>query len=229
MQPSLRGTPRLRSGQAPRRSNPSFKTKIASLPLVARNDNLNAILNLLGEAGVLKSVRRSGWWMLGMKHAESVADHSFRAALIAYLLARMEKADPYDAVMIALINDLHEARINDLHKVGHRYIDFRAAEWKASREQLAVLPPEINREMSRWVEELLKQSSRAAVIARDADLLECMIQGKEYSDQNHHPRAIDWMKRPAHLLRTKSGKKMARALARWKSDDWWQELVTLER
>lgn len=190
---------------------------------------MDSLLDLAGEAGVLKSVRRSGWWMLGMKNAESVADHSFRAALIAYLLARMEKADPYPAVMIALINDLHEARINDLHKVGHRYIDFRAAEWKASREQLAGLPPAIGKEMGRWVRELLDQSSRAAVIARDADLLECMVQGKEYYDQNHHPRAIDWMKRPAHLLRTKSGKKMAKALARWKSDDWWQKLVTLAR
>jgi len=150
---------------------------------------MTSLLDLVGEAGVLKSVRRSGWWMLGMKNA----------------------------------------RINDLHKVGHRYIDFRTAERKASREQLAGLPPLIRREMGRWVQELLQQSSRAAVIARDADLLECMVQGKEYSDQGHHPRAIDWMKRPAHLLKTKSAKKMAKALARWKSDDWWQALVTLER
>ena len=191
--------------------------------------SLTPLLDLTGEAGVLKSVRRSGWWMLGMKNAESVADHSFRAALIAYLIARMEKADPYPAVMIALINDLHEARINDLHKVGHRYIDFRAAEWKASREQLARLPTPIRKEMTRWVRELLEQSSRDAVIARDADLLECMVQGKEYSDQGHHPRSIDWMKRPAHLLKTKSAKRLARALARWKSDNWWQNLVRLDR
>lgn len=194
-----------------------------------RKDSLTSLLDLAGEAGVLKSVRRSGWWMLGMKHAESVADHSFRAALIAYLLAKMEKVDPYEAVMIALINDLHEARINDLHKVGHRYIDFRAAEWKASREQLAGLPDPVRKEMGRWVFELLNQTSRAALIARDADLLECMMQGKEYSDQGHHPRAIDWMKRPAHLLRTKSGKAWGKRLKTWKSDDWWQALVTLAR
>lgn len=194
-----------------------------------KNDPLESILDLAGEAGVLKSVRRSGWWMLGMKNAESVADHSFRAALIAYLLAKMEKVDPYEAVMIALINDLHEARINDLHKVGHRYIDFRTAEWKSSREQLSGLPPPIRKEMGRWVFELLNQSSRAAVIARDADLLECMIQGKEYADQGHHPRAIDWMRRPAHLLKTKSAKELARRLKSWPSDRWWQELVTLAR
>ncbi|MCM8794285.1 MAG: HD domain-containing protein [Candidatus Omnitrophica bacterium] len=193
-----------------------------------KNKELNSILNLAGEAGILKSVRRSGWWMIGLKNAESVADHCFRAALLAYLLAKLERIDPYPAVMIALLNDLHEARINDLHKVGHRYIDFRSAERRASREQLASLPPGIRRELSLWVEALFEQKSKASIVARDADLLECMMQGKEYADQGRK-QAIGWMKRPAHLLKTKSAKRLARQLKSWKSDGWWQELVTLER
>ena len=188
-----------------------------------------AVLDIAAEAGVLKSVRRSGWWMLGMKNAESVADHCFRAAFLAYLLAKMEGIDPYHAVMIALINDLHESRINDLHKVGHRYIDFRTAEWKASSEQLAGLPPAMRRELSGWVKDLLTQRTKASWVARDADLLECMIQGKEYADQGHHPRAMDWMNRPAHLLKTRSAKRIYRRMKSWKSDSWWQELVTLAR
>ena len=187
-----------------------------------------SILDLLAEAGILKSVRRSGWWMIGIKNGESVAEHSFRAALLGYLLAKMERVDPYPVVMISLLNDLHEARINDLHKVGHRYIDFKQAERSASREQLAALPAAIRGELGRWMEDLFSQRSRAGVIARDADLLECMIQGKEYADRGHS-RAIDWMKRPAHLLKTGSAKKIARALPHWKSDAWWQHLVTLER
>ena len=186
------------------------------------------ILNLLAEAGILKAVRRSGWWMIGIKNGESVAEHSFRTALLGYLLAKMEGLDPYSAVMMGLLNDLHEARINDLHKVGHRYIDFRAAERKASAEQLAGLPPKIRKELAQWEEELQRQSTKASQVARDADLLECMIQGKEYADQGH-PKAIDWMKRPAHLLKTKSAKTLARRLKSWKSDRWWQHLVTLAR
>ena len=192
------------------------------------SESLKSLLDLLGEAGVLKSVRRSGWWMIGIKNGESVAEHSFRAALLGYVLAKMERVDPYPVVMMSLLNDLHEARINDLHKVGHRYIDFPAAEKRASAEQLAGLPPPIRREMAGWMKDLFDQRSRAGVIARDADLLECMIQGKEYFDQGH-PRAIEWMKRPAHLLRTKSAKSLAKTLKQWKSDDWWQHLVTLAR
>ena len=181
---------------------------------------LSALLDLTGEAGILKSVQRSGWWMIGIKNGETVAEHSFRAALIGYLLARMEGVEPYPVVMMALLNDLH--------KVGHRYIDFRAAEKKASAEQTANLPPAIRKELARWSKELHDQSNRASVIARDADLLECMIQGKEYAERGY-PKAISWMTRPMHLLKTKSAKALAKRLKSWKSDRWWQHLVTLAR
>ena len=192
------------------------------------NGELLPILDLIAEAGILKSVRRSGWWMLGIKNGESVAEHSFRTALIGYVLAKMEEVDPYSVVMMSLLNDLHEARINDLHKVGHRYIDFRAAERRASREQLARLPKLLREDLGKWAQELGTQSTLASRIARDADLLECMIQGKEYATQGHS-KAIDWMRRPMHLLRTKSAKTLAKTLARWKPDSWWQNLVTLAR
>ena len=185
----------------------------------------SAFLDLLAEAGTLKFVRRSGWWMIGIKNGESVAEHSFRTALLGYLLAKMEGADPYPVVMTCLLHDLHEARINDLHKVGHRYIDFRAGELKASREQRAVLPQLIKKDFDRWMEELHERNSRTALIARDADILECMIQGKEYATHGY-PRAIDWMKRPVRYLKTKSAKLLARRLKSWSSDSWWQELVT---
>ena len=193
-------------------------------------DAATAALNLITEAGVLKSVRRSGWWMIGMTQAESVAEHSFRTGFIGYLLAKMEKVSPYAVVMMSLLNDLHETRINDLHKVGHRYIDFREAEQQVSEEQLQDLPKSMQDDLRGWSKELAAQKTKASLIARDADLLECMIQGKEYAEQGH-PMAIEWMTRPAHLLRTSSGKKLYRKMKQksWKTTDWWQGLLKLDR
>ena len=48
------------------------------------------LLNFIAEAGMLKRVRRSGWSVLGIKDAETVAEHSFRCAVIGYILASME-------------------------------------------------------------------------------------------------------------------------------------------
>src|SRR3990167_4581102 len=95
-----------------------------------------AALNFFAEAWLLKDVKRSGWWVAGIKDPESVAEHSFRTAVIGYYLAHAEGVDPLKVVSMALFNDIHEARINDLHKMGHYYIDFKAAEKKVFHDQV---------------------------------------------------------------------------------------------
>ena len=78
------------------------------------------IVEFILETGVLKRTPRSGWSLLGIDHAESVADHSFRCAVIGYLLARMEKVSVHQVLLMTLFNDIHEARITDLHKMAQR-------------------------------------------------------------------------------------------------------------
>ena len=86
------------------------------------------VLDFLAEVGILKRVKRSGWWMAGIPQEESVAEHSFRCAAIGYVLAKMEKADVYKVLLMTLFNDLHEARINDSHKVAGKYLNVKEAE-----------------------------------------------------------------------------------------------------
>src|SRR3989344_8145019 len=94
------------------------------------------IVNFFYELGQLKRVKRSGWWLINVKDPGTVAEHCQRAAVIGYFLAKIEKVDVHKVVLMCLFNDIHEARLNDLHKVGHRYIDFKEAEKKAFTEQL---------------------------------------------------------------------------------------------
>ncbi|MBX6342026.1 MAG: HD domain-containing protein, partial [Thermomicrobiaceae bacterium] len=47
----------------------------------------DGILDVLAAAGELKHVRRQGWIDRGVVDPESVADHSYRMALLAALLA----------------------------------------------------------------------------------------------------------------------------------------------
>src|SRR5271156_976721 len=98
-----------------------------------------AALDFFAEAGLLKRVKRSGWWVAGIKDPETVAEHCFRCAVIGYYIAYCEGADPFKVVTQTLFNDIHEARINDLHKMGHHYIDFRHAEQKVFADQIFYL------------------------------------------------------------------------------------------
>lgn len=193
-----------------------------------RKTKAKDIINFLAEAGQLKRVKRSGWWVIGIKDPESVADHCFRCAVLGYILARMEKADPYRVLLMSLFNDIHEARINDLHKMGHRYINFKSAERKVHKEQLKLFPAFIRKEFSALRNDYDRQYSQEAIIARDADILECIIQAKEYLDFGFK-QAKSFIEVGRKFLRTKSAKLIVNGMDSWDHKEWWLHLKKFKR
>ena len=185
-------------------------------------------LNFFAEAGLLKRVKRTGWWVAGIKDPESVAEHCFRCAIIAYYIAHEEGVDPYKTMTMALFNDIHEARINDLHKMGHYYIDFKSAEQKVFKDQTRPLSKKVKDELAGFREEYDAQSSPEAVVARDADILECLIQAKEYFENGHQVARKFFRIAPDHL-KTKTAKKLWRAFEEWDSTVWWEHVVKFDR
>ena len=187
-----------------------------------------AILNFFAEAGLLKRVKRSGWWVAGIKDPESVAEHSFRTAVMGYCLAYLEGVDPFKVMAMSLFNDIHEARINDLHKMGHYYIDFKQAEKKVFADQVRDLPSGVRDPLAKIRLEYDGQRSRESLLARDADILECLIQAKEYK-QDGQERAKYFLTRAPQYLRTPTAKKLWQVLKGWDSDVWWRQVVKFER
>ena len=187
-----------------------------------------AVLNFFAEAGLLKKVKRSGWWVAGIKDPESVAEHSFRTAVIGLYLADLEGADPFKVTTMALFNDIHESRINDLHKMGHYYIDFKDAEKRAFADQMKLLDKKFKIRLTALRGEYDHQSSRESVIARDADILECLLQAKEYYDNGYTGAKLFFVRAPRHL-KTKSARALWRQIRRWDSNLWWQNVVKFQR
>lgn len=187
-----------------------------------------AALDFFAEAGLLKRVRRSGWWVAGIDDPESVADHCFRCAVIGFYLAHMEGADPYRVLAMTLFNDIHESRINDLHKMGHYYIDFKAAEKRVFKDQVSGLPCKVRTELESVREDYDGQASLEALVARDADILECLVQAREYED-NGQRVARKFLKRGPGFLKTASARKLWEDLAIWDSTVWWENVVKFER
>lgn len=186
------------------------------------------LLDFISEAGMLKRVRRSGWWVLGIKDVETVADHSFRCAVIGYVMARMENVPPYKVLLMTLFNDIHEARINDLHKMAQRYIESRKAEDMAFDEQIHSLPGPIRDELAGTRTEYTKQETKESIIARDADILECLIQAKEYHEHGFK-EAFKFMKKAPRTLRTKSAKQLWSLAKKTNLNEWWESLSEFKR
>ncbi len=185
-------------------------------------------LDFLAEAGMLKRIKRSGWWMVGVPYEESVAEHSFRCAVIAYILAKMEGVEPYKAMIMGLLGDIPEARINDLHKVANRYLDGRSAEKTAYREQIELLEEGTRGELQGLRDEYDDQATAGSVIARDADILECLLQAKEYSDLGFK-NAEKFFKKAPEELRTEAARRLWSDMRSWDSSVWWERLGKFER
>lgn len=190
--------------------------------------NEKEILDFIAESGQLKRVKRSGWWVAGVADPESVADHSFRTGIVGHILARLENVDPYKVMLMTLYNDIHETRVNDLHKIGHRYIDFKSVEKAVQTEQLSA-ENGFKQEIAQALDELHAQVSPESIVARDADILECIIQGKEYYDFGA-PQANEWFTEKCSLLKTASAKILYDYIVNsWHSAEWRRNLKRFDR
>jgi putative hydrolase of HD superfamily len=188
---------------------------------------LQNIVEWILEAGLLKRTPRSGWSLMGVSDAESVADHSFRCAAIGYVLARMESVDVYRTLLMTLFNDIHEARITDLHKMAQHYMDPEAAEDRSFSDQIRGLPEGIRGELAATRCEYKLQESKESIVARDADTLECLVQAKEYSEQGKTSAAL-FMKN-ADYLKTESARKLWALIERTDVNAWWSRIGTFGR
>lgn len=186
------------------------------------------ILNFLSEASMLKRVTRSGWSVLGIKNAETVAEHSFSCCVLGYVLARMENIPVNKVLLMTLFNDIHEARITDLHKMAQRYIDAQGAEDKSFCEQISFLPEFLKGELGLMRDEYRQQKTRESIAARDADILECLIQAKEYYEHGFG-EAIKFTSKAPRFLKTKSAKKLWKLAKSMNLNDWWVRLSDFKR
>ncbi|HUE75408.1 MAG TPA: HD domain-containing protein [Chloroflexota bacterium] len=66
----------------------------------------------------LKRTRRQGWIDRDVANPESVADHSFRMALLAWVISGRAGLNRGRAIMLALVHDLAEAYAGDITPFG---------------------------------------------------------------------------------------------------------------
>jgi putative hydrolase of HD superfamily len=96
-----------------------------------------AIIGFLFETGHLKRTPRSGWLMAGVPNAESVAEHSFRVGVIAYVIATLEGANADRAAALGLFHDVPESRTGDIPSVGKKgWESTRRKEFMANAQKL---------------------------------------------------------------------------------------------
>lgn len=179
---------------------------------------MKKIVNFIFETSALKRIPRSGWQVLGVT-SESVAEHSWHAAIIGMVLAYLSKADVNKVVKILLIHDIAEVRTGDFNKLQNFYS--KKDELKAVLDQSKGLPFE--KEYRILTKEHRERKTLEAKIAHDADILSLLVRLKEFMDQGNK-QAENWFFANKERLRTKEGIKLGNALAQTDSQEWWGDI-----
>lgn len=188
---------------------------------------MKELVNFFFETSMLKHAKRSGWWLINVKDPENIAEHSFRTAVIGYFLAHLEKVNPEKVALMCLFHDLHESRINDLHKVGQRYIDFGKAENKVGQEQMENLG-KAGKDILNFTQRFNNQETKESIVAKDADYVEVAVQAREYLEIGHQD-AQNWIDNCKKCIKTKSAKELLNLVEKTSSNDWWRELKKIQR
>ncbi|MDS0133544.1 HD domain-containing protein [Amycolatopsis sp. NPDC004772] len=161
------------------------------------------------ELGLLKRVRRSGWWHAGVRDPESVGEHSLRAAQLAALLAAEEGASPERAAFLALWHDTQETRTGDLPLTAGDYLR-KPEPRQITADQTASLPERSRDLVREAVDEYETRESAEALCAKDADKLEMLLQALEYRDIGVRP-VDEWIESARKGLKTETARKVAEA------------------
>ncbi|HEX3721568.1 MAG TPA: HD domain-containing protein [Nitrolancea sp.] len=169
-------------------------------------DPSEALINLLRLAGRLKRLPRQGWLLLGVDSPESVADHSYRVALMTLLMAqdnpevRMERA-----LVLALCHDLPEALAGDATPFDEPLRDgevdatqlflsrpaYSAAADRAKRHAEEQALDEMTTELPQTLRQFIVDAwneyeagvTSEAQLVRQIDKLEAWLQANEYRDE----------------------------------------------
>jgi len=186
------------------------------MPKKKENNEYEQTADFIYETGIHSKTPRSGLWFLGSGE-QSVAEHLFHTAMIAYALSYFEpKADKNKIVMMALFHDIGEGRTSDHNYIHQRY--GRLAEAEAVDDIANSVP--FGEEISRLFQEEGEKETLEAKLVRDADQLE-WIATLRVEETKGNIKAKEWINIAFKRLKTSAGKKLGKEVLNIHPDSWW--------
>jgi putative hydrolase of HD superfamily len=184
---------------------------------------MHNLLNFFVEIGKLKKMPRRGWVLRDIENPESIAEHSFRVAVLAWFLAREKgNLDLEKIIKMALIHDICEVyagditpydsllpkdndknKIKELIKTWPRFSEKQKkvlTERKYKKEKKSLeklvkdLPHSLKAEIMHLWTEYEKGHSKEGKFFRHADKIENFLQAMEYWQKNKNfPQKPYWI------------------------------------
>lgn len=152
------------------------------------------LLDLLLELQRLDRVPRTGYLLSGVADPESVSEHSFHVAFLAWALGRrIDGVDAGRAVAIALVHDLAEARLGDLPRTAARLLP-EGAKDAAEAAALAEMVPDgaLADDAGELLAEYAAAGTPEARLVKACDKLQLMLKVTVYEGRGEKGLAGFW-------------------------------------
>jgi putative hydrolase of HD superfamily len=151
------------------------------------------VVPLLQASAKMKEIQRRGWKVAGgIDSPESVADHSFRMAILGAYLADSMGLDSGKIMRMCLVHDIAESEIGDLmpeEKVSEN--QHRKEEDRVARSLFDTVPPKSSRVFLNAWKELVKRKTAEAKLVWEIDKLEMGLTMKDYVKSGGDPQELE--------------------------------------
>ena len=155
-------------------------------------EECRGVVTFLRHAGALKKEKRRGWVdKVKIANPESVADHSWRTALLALVMGSYRGLDTGRMMGMALLHDLSEAVTGDLTPMEVGRAEKRGREEEAMRSLLSNLPSPMLEVLTGLWEEYREGASREAELVRELDKVEMALQADEYRREGYDAQLLN--------------------------------------
>jgi len=145
--------------------------------------------------GKLKKVERTGWVTnVGIENPESVADHTFRSAILAMVFSDIKNLDTEKAMRMALIHDLSEALIGDWDSFAKKKLGvekLRQKEEESMEKIFAFLPENLKEKYISVWKEFQEQKTEEAKLVKQLEKVEMVIQALEYEEEGYDKKRLE--------------------------------------
>lgn len=187
----------------------------------------NQAARFLFEIGTLRRLMRMHAQVFGSSDSsDNIASHSYRTAVIGWILAMEQGLDESRVIKMCLLHDMGETRTGDHNWVHKRYV--KCFDEEVMRDQLGTLPwPELQA----LAQEYEERETDEAKIAKDADHLDQLMLVKEY-EHSGNKEAARWLtgrERRMEQLRClyfSVSKRLGEAVYEARPSEWWDKLHT---
>lgn len=177
-------------------------------------------LELLYELGALRFIPRA-WKQFFNADFENLAEHHFRVAWLALILAKMENKGEHAKILkMALVHDIAESRTGDVHQIARQYV--KRNEALGLKDMLK--KTSIGKEMESLWHEYEQRKTIEAKIVKDADWLDVDLEIKEQLARGAFSIKA-WLSNRQIIfkkLHTKSGQRLWKQIYQANPQDWFK-------